>query len=376
MENETLTKTIARKILLNPGPATTSKQVKMAQVVSDICPREQEFGDLLDDIRQGCVDVVNGKNNYEAILLGGSGTGAMEACLTSCTNENEEIVIINNGAYGKRMSQICEAFQIPYSTIDFTWGDSIDLGKVREHLTSRNAKALAFIHHETTVGILNPINELKAIADEFKMITILDAMSSYAGIEINVEKTAIDFIISSSNKCIQGMAGIGIVIAKTSSLEKIKAYKTKSFYFNLYNNFLNQKEKKQFLFTPPVQTVYALKAAIDEFRAEGIQARVQRYSGLYEQMYQGMLELGFQPLIDKTEHAKILTAFIEPKDPNYHFDKMHDYLYDRGITIYPGKGAKQNTFRISNIGTLNGEDITQFLTVIKEYLTTSKLKLN
>ena len=224
MENETLTKKISRKILLNPGPATTSKEVKMAQIVSDICPREQEFGDLMMDIRQGCVDVVNGKNNYEAILLGGSGTGAMEACLTSCTNENEEIVIINNGAYGKRMIQICKAFSIPYSSINFTWGDSINLDQVRAHLKNRKAKALAFIHHETTVGILNPINELKAIADEFKMITILDAMSSYAGIEIDVEKTAIDFIISSSNKCIQGMAGVGIVIAKVSSLEKIKSY--------------------------------------------------------------------------------------------------------------------------------------------------------
>jgi 2-aminoethylphosphonate aminotransferase len=375
MESEKLTKVIPRKILLNPGPATTSQAVKLSQIVADICPREQEFGDLLDDIRQGCVDVVNGKNNYEAILLGGSGTGAMEACLTSCTNEGEEIVIINNGAYGKRMTQICEAFETPFSTIDITWGDPVDLDKVRQHLQSRKAKALAFIHHETTVGILNPIKELKKLADEFNMITILDAMSSYAGIELNVEEVPIDFIISSSNKCIQGMAGIGIVIAKTSELTKLQHYKTKSFYFNLYNNFLNQKEKKQFLFTPPVQTVYALKAAIDEFRSEGIERRAKRYSDLYEQMYEGMLKLGFKPLIEKSRHAKILTAFIEPSDPNYHFDKMHDFLYERGITIYPGKGAKEDTFRISNIGTLGKEDISYFLKNIEKYLKVNKLSL-
>ena len=171
------------------------------------------------------------------------------------------------------------------------------------------------------------------------------------------------------------MAGIGIVIAKTSELKKIASYKVKSYYFNLYNNFLNQKEKKQFLFTPPVQTVYALKAAIDEFRSEGITGRSKRYSDLYEQMHDGMLKLGFKALIEKSKHSKILTAFVEPTDSQYHFDKMHDFLYERGITIYPGKGAKEKTFRVSNIGTLNSKDIGFFLSTVEEYIKINKLQL-
>ncbi len=377
MKEESLQKMVTRKILLNPGPATTSENVKMAQVISDICPREKEFGDLVEKVRRQCVDVVNGQKDYEAVLLCGSGTGAMEACLTSCTDqEDDEVVIISNGAYGKRMAAICEVFRIPHFVISFEWGDSIDLAEVKNHLKLRkNAKVLAFVHHETTVGILNPLGPLKSLADDFNLVTIVDAMSSYAGVEIDLQKEAVDYLISSSNKCIQGMAGIGIVIAKLDTLNKIKNYRPRSYYFNLYQNFLSQKEKKQFLFTPPVQTVYALQAALNEFEREGIKGRSERYSSLYQQMLEGMTDLGFQTLVEMKKHAKLLTAFLAPKTSLYDFEKMHDFLYDRGITIYPGKSAKENTFRISNIGDLSKEDIDYFLISMKDYTEASKIFL-
>lgn len=377
MTTENLTKTIERNILLNPGPATTTQAVKMAQVVPDICPREQEFGGLFDQMAQDCVDVVNGGSDYKAVFLGGSGTGAIESCLTSCTQEGEEILIIDNGAYGKRMAQICQAFKIPHSVIEFTWGDCIELQKVEQALANSKAKVLAFVHHETTVGVLNPLNELHQLAAKYGMKSVVDAMSSYAGIEIDLKATPVNYLISSSNKCIQGMAGIGIVIVKNETLEEIEKYPAKNFYFNLFNNYKNQKEKKQFLFTPPVQTVYALKEALKEFKEEGgIKARAKRYADLYQQMYNGMSELGFKPLVPPEFHAKILTAFLDPIDEQYHFDKMHDFLYEKGITIYPGKGAKENTFRISNIGDLTSKDIEIFLKSMEEYIKINNLKVS
>jgi len=319
---EVINKTIERKILLNPGPATTSARVKSALVTEDICPREKEFGDLLSDVREKVKKVVNADSNYEGILLGCAGTGAIESCLSSCTNTDDGVLIIENGAYGKRMKQICDNLGVFSQVIRFEWGQVIDWKEVDQFLSKNSSKfkVLAFVHHETTTGILNSISEFKSISDKYKMVSLIDAMSSYAGINIDLVKDDVDYLISSSNKCIQGMAGLGIVIAKASELERIKGFKKKSFYFDLYANFLSQKEKNQFLFTPPVQTLYALNEAFDEFFEDGgIEARAAKYSGLYEKMHEGMCAFGFTPLLEEKENSRILTTFLEPIDKNYNF---------------------------------------------------------
>ncbi|EQC47781.1 2-aminoethylphosphonate--pyruvate transaminase [Bacteriovorax sp. BSW11_IV] len=375
MKEQIISKTITRNILLNPGPATTSTRVKSAMVVSDICPREEEFGDLFLNLSGRLLDVVNARNSHEAILIGSSGTGAVEAVLSSCNSGNKSILIIDNGAYGDRMAKICEVYGVAYETLKFPWGDIVDISRVEEFLVrnAHNFESMAFVHHETTSGILNPMNEMCELAKKYNLVTIVDAMSSYAGIEIDLNKTQVDYLISSSNKCIQAMAGIGIVIAKKEELQRISKFKAKTHYFDLYKNFENQKQKKQFLFTPPVQTVYALKEAVEEYFSEGQNGRINRYASLYELMVKGMTELGFRLLAPIEQHSKILTAFIEPNHLNYSFDSMHSYLYERGITIYPGKGAKQDSFRISNIGDLNKDDMTYFLTQISQYLKDSKI---
>jgi 2-aminoethylphosphonate aminotransferase len=375
---EVINKSIERKVLLNPGPATTSARVKSALITEDICPREKEFGDLLFDVRQKVTKVVNAGPNYEGILLGGSGTGAIESCLSSCTNTDDGILIIENGAYGKRMKQICDNLGIFSQVIRFEWGQAIDWKEVDQFLSKNNNKfnVLAFVHHETTTGILNSISEFKSVADKYKMVSLVDAMSSFAGIKIDLVEDDVDYLISSSNKCIQGMAGLGIVIVKASELERIKGFKKKSFYFDLYANFLSQKEKNQFLFTPPVQILFALNAALDEFFEDGgVKARASKYSSLYEEMYEGMCNLGFVPLLEEKDNSRILTTFLEPEDKNYNFESMHNYLYFRGITIYPGKVAEKKSFRISNIGQLGSEDIQLFLQHIGEYIDQAGIRL-
>jgi len=370
MFKQNIEKTIDRNILLNPGPATTSARVKSALIVPDICPREQEFGDLLGVVKNKALQVVSADSRYKAVLIGGSGTAAIEACLSSCTNE-KAVLILENGAYGERMKKICDALKIPADVIKANWGDPIDQQALKTHLEQNAQKyhVMAFIHHETTVGILNDLSSLHRLAKQYKLKTLVDAMSSYAGLEIDLSKDDVDYLVSSSNKCIQGMAGLGICIVKEQVLNEISQYPKRSFYLDLSNNYSSQEKNNQFAFTPPVQILYALNEAFDEFfEAGGTTARASRYEELYLQMKSGMLELGFECLVPEHLQAKILTAFRWPESSNFTFEEMHDYLYLKGITIYPGKNAKEKSFRISNIGELNSEDISFFLDNLKSFL--------
>lgn len=368
-------KQVKRNILLNPGPATTTDTVKNAMVVPDICPRELEFGELTLSVRNDLIKAAGGEKNHTCVMLTSSGTGGVEACLTSVVPHDKKVMILNNGAYGERMQKICEAYGVGHIKYIATWGKPLDLPSVEQVLEIHKDEIshIAFIHHETTVGILNPLAGISALAKKYNKEIIVDAMSSFAGIDIDVERDNIHYLVSSSNKCIQGMAGISFVVANIASLLKTKEIKARNFYFNLLENHLYLEKNKQFLFTPPVQTLYALRQAINEYFAEGPENRWSRYASMYEIMKKKVKELGFTFLVEEAHHAKLLTAIMDPKGPNYSFNEMHDYLFERGFTIYPGKVGDVNTFRLSNIGAIYPKDIEDFLTVFEEYLRTKKI---
>ncbi|GAB4416405.1 MAG: 2-aminoethylphosphonate--pyruvate transaminase [Bacteriovoracaceae bacterium] len=369
---QTIKKEIKRNILLNPGPATTTARVKSALIEADICPRESEFGDVLARVKEKCLRVVDGNKSHQAILIGGSGTAAIEACLSRATDD-KKILILENGAYGERMAKICSALKIPHHTIKFAWGDPISQEIVQKHLLehAHEYSTMAFIHHETTVGILNDLPNLYQLASRHKLSTLVDAMSSYAGIEINLQHTPVDYLVSSSNKCIQGFAGLGICLVKNETLTAIRKHPQRSFYLDLIINFDAQEKTHQFAFTPPVQILYALDEALNEFFEQGgIKARAKRYADLYTVMVKGLEELGFKSLVAPKDHAKLLTAFRMPEISGFSFKGYHDYLYAKGITIYPGKNAKENSFRVANIGDLTLKDIELFLKETSNYLKT------
>lgn len=376
-KNFQIIKRLGRNILLNPGPATTSDSVKYSMVVEDICPRELEFGELVEGIRSDLVKVVHGEETHVAILFASSGTGGLEACITSVIPDDKSVLVINNGAYGRRIQQICEGFSINQVKYDIPYGDPIDLKRLEELIIDnrQDLSHIAFIHHETTVGILNPIDKIAEIAQKYNLEIIVDTISSYAGIPIDVKKDNIHYIVASANKCIQGMAGLSFVICKKESLERTANYKRRNFYFNLYDNWTFFNKSKQMQFTPPVQIFYALRQAINEYFIETEEGRAKRYADMYEVLKEGLIRLGFKFLVDEKHHSKLLTAIIEPEDPNYNFIEMHDYLLARGFTIYPGKGAKKNTFRLSNLGQIYVEDINQFLIALEQYLIDYKIKL-
>lgn len=367
----TITKQVARKVLLNPGPATTTDRVKAAQLVPDVCPREKEFGDLVQTIRHDLTRIAGGNENYTTIPFCASGTGAMEAVITSVVPRGSAILIIENGAYGKRMIQIAEAFSIPVVSLQYPYGDFPRIDDVVNTLkTSPEISHLGLIHHETTTGILNPIRDICAAAKEYGVETIVDSMSGFAGLPLSMIDDHIDYLLASSNKNIQGMAGIGFVICRLAALEKIKTYPKRNFYFNLWQQYSSLENTGQFAFTPPVQVIYALREAIDEFFDQGgLDARVNRYAENWQVLTDGLRDLGFQLIIPDKYQSKILTAILEPCDPNYDFDTMHDFLYERGFTIYPGKGAaKGDTFRLSNMGAVDTKDMRDFLKTLKAAL--------
>lgn len=361
-------KNVARKILLNPGPATTTNSVKQAMVVEDICPREKDFGKLLDTIKEDLVKVIHGEEDYIAALFTASGTGGLEAAITSAVPKGKKILVVDNGAYGARMVNIANTFGIEVIAYKIPYGNYPDVDQIEKLLKeNEDVSHLAVVHHETTTGMLNPVQEICDLSRRHGVDVIVDCMSSYAGIPIDVREWKAGFIISSSNKCIQGMPGMVFVIFRKELLEQLKNQK-RSFYFNLYNQYVGFEKTGQMQFTPPVQVAYALRQAIDEYFTEGEFNRWSRYKENWETLCKGLKNLGFEFLLPDQYQSKILLAVIEPSDPRYNFDAMHDYLFERGYTIYPGKGAKEATFRLSVLGDLHKKDIANFLDELKNYL--------
>lgn len=369
-------KEVQRKILLNPGPATTSSTVKQALVVPDICPREQEFGDIMRAVCRGLVDVVHGEDQYAAVLFGGSGTAVMDAAVNSVVAPGKKLAVINNGAYGERLVNIARAYQIPCVNLQYPNNKPLDTGEIDARLAEIDGLgALAMVHHETTTGLLNQLEPVGGLAKKYHCVYIVDAISSYGGLPIDIAESNIDFLLGTSNKCIQGMAGIGFIICRKSELEKLASYPPRSFYLNLWQQYAGFSRTGEMPFTPPVQIIYALRQAISEYFDEGEQRRYQRYTESWRTLRQGLADMGFSFLLAPEHESHILTTVIEPRHPNYDFKIMHDRLFEQGYTIYPGKIQQQNTFRLSVLGDIDKDDIFGFLAVLKKVVTRMGIEL-
>ena len=357
-------KKIGRKILLNPGPATTSQRIKEAQLVSDICPREQAFGKVIYDLCDGIVKMGNGLKTHRVSLFGASGTGAMEACLISALASEDHVLIITNGAYGFRMKAICNGYKLNNSTL-FEFGDYPEPIKIKEELLSGKYSHLAMVHHETSTGMMNPLEEVAGICRETGVKYIVDAMSSFGAYPIDLENLHIDYLFSSSNKCIHGMAGLSFVIFHKDRTKELKENGT-GFYFDVYKQWDNLQKKGQLRFTPPVQTMYAFLEAIREHEEEGLENRWKRYQTNWQKLYDGFTELGFSPFLPLEQESKILLA-LNLNKPELDFNHFHDHLYENGITIYPGIIPESKTFRVAVIGELYEEDMDYVMEKVRAY---------
>ncbi len=367
---------VERKILLNPGPATTTDTVKTAMVVPDICPREKAFQVVMGQVRRELTTIVKGDTDFETVLFCGSGTAAMDTCINSVVAPAKKLAVINNGAYGLRMLQIARAYRIPVVEFKYEWGTLPDLTAIENAMArDKDIGCIAMVHHETSTGLLNPVREVGDVAARYRRLFIVDAISSFAGIPIDIKSIHADFLMSTSNKCIQGMPGLAFVICKKRELERLAQYPKRSFYLNLFQQYDYFERTGQMQFTPPVQVVYALQQAIAEYFSEGGQQRYERYSASWQALRKGLEDLCFEFLLKPEHEARLLTTVLEPDDSRFSFNKLHDLLYEQGFTIYPGKVDHTNTFRIATIGAINRVDIDNFLTALKTALTDMQVKM-
>lgn len=362
-------RTVRRNILLNPGPATTTDTVKFAQVQPDICPREAEFGELLASICGDLTRLAADDGKYSTVLFGGSGTAAVESVISSVIGDGAA-VIVNNGAYGKRMCEIASAYGLNVLEFPSPPDEPVDLAALEAFIrrSGRQVSHLAVVHHETTTGLLNDIGAIGQLCGRYDVDLIVDAMSSFGAIPIRMEDLNIRYLVSSANKCLQGMAGVSFVIADRGRLESPERPQSRNYYLNLQDQYLYFKKTNQMRFTPPVQTLYALKQAIGELKREGMANRYARYVKSWETLKEGITRLGLKYLVDDKHHAKMVTAILEPECGGYDFADMHDFFYRRGYTIYPGKLPGFHTFRIANMGAIDSADIKVFVALLGQYL--------
>ncbi len=363
---------VKRNILLNPGPATTTDTVKYAQVVPDICPREKEFGLLMNELGESLVRIAHGDPDvYTAVLFCGSGTLNIDVCVNSLVPAGKKILILDNGSYSSRAADVCRYYHMDYIDMKFSYTEPIDPAKVEEQLQADTNHDIAVVyccHHETGTGVLNPIRAIGKAAHDHGCTMIADTTSSYAMVPIDLEKDNLDFIMASAQKGIMAMTGLSFVIGKTSIMEESKHYPTRSYYTNLYMQYSFIRDKGEMHFTPPVQTIYAAMQGIREYMAEGEQTKWERHQAVWKELVRGAEELGFKPLIPLQYQSRLVLALLYPDDPNFVFETMHDLLYAKGFTIYPGKVSDFHTFRLCSLGAIYPEDIIRFWQAMKEVL--------
>lgn len=361
---------IKRNVLLNPGPSTTTDTVKMAQVVPDICPREKEFAGMMKGLREDLVKIVHGKQDeYTSVLFCGSGTINIDICLNSLLPAGKRILIVNNGAYSTRAAEVCEYYGLPFINLKFAVDELPDLDKVEKTLSENEDIALVYTtHNETGTGILNPIREIGALAHKHGAIFVVDTTSTYAMRPINVYKDNIDFCMASAQKGIMAMTGLSFIVGRRAVIEASRDYPKRSYYCNLFLQYDFFERTGEMHFTPPVQTIYAAIQGLKEYFAEGEEAKWARHTRVFEAIHEGLAELGFKNVIKREWQTGLVVSAIYPDDKNWDFEKVHDYCYERGFTIYPGKISTTNTFRLCALGAIDVPDIKDFFVVFKEAL--------
>ena len=368
---------IKRNVLLNPGPATTTDSVKLAQVVPDICPREKEFAGLMKGLRSDLLKVAHApQDQYTTVLFCGSGTVNLDICINSLVPDGKKILVVNNGAYNTRAVEICQMYHIPHIDLKSSIFEQPDLNEVERTLQENPDVAVVYCcHHETGTGVLNPIREIGALAHKYGAIFVTDTTSSLGMIPVDVIKDNIDFCMASAQKGLMAMAGLSFIIGRTDIIKASKNYPTRSYYCNLYLQYEYFEKTGEMHFTPPVQTVYATIQALKEYFEVGEEAKFARHRRVYEAIRKGVKELGFETVIDPKIESGLVVSVKYPDNPNWDFDKVHDYCYERGFTIYPGKISTTNTFRLCALGTIDVKDIEDFFVVLNNALDFYNIRL-
>lgn len=358
------------QLLFTPGPLTTSETVKQA-MMQDMGSRDHEFINTVKEIRTRLLQLahVSKENGYECVIMQGSGTFGIESVISSVVGNNDTILILANGAYGERIAKMSGIHQLNHHVVRFSENEIATAEATENFLLAHPAIThVACVHSETTTGVFNPITKIGSVCRKYNKVFIVDAMSSFGGVEMDIKEMQIDFLVSSSNKCIEGVPGFSFILCKKTELEKAKG-QARSLSLDLYEQWAGLEANGQFRFTPPTLSIMAFRQALRELEKEGgIKAREERYKTNKQILDAGMTELGFRQYLHPEIQGHIITSFLYPDDANFHFEKFYKKLNDCGFVIYPGKLGKTDAFRIGNIGQIFPDDVKALIVAVKEIL--------
>jgi 2-aminoethylphosphonate-pyruvate transaminase len=353
-------------IIFSPGPANITERVRNALTNPDIGHRESEFTDLLQESRSMLLDVCGVPQGYACAVLSGSGTTGIEASITSLADVSNGVLILANGVYGERAAQVAEVFQIPHTLEKFDWTAPIALERADQLISSTSHGAVYLIHHETTTGVLNPLQAVSEIAKGHGKWVMVDAVSSIAGEELDLPKWGVDLIIGSANKCLRGVPGIGFVVVSDAFREAISKRRPVAYSTDLVST-LNREENGETPFTPPVQTMYALREALKELLEEGVSARIADYQEIANALRDGLSDLELSFLVPREHLSNTMTTVTLPQGLSY--ADLHKPLKEQEYLIYKSQGhLSETTFRLGTIGVISLEDVRGFLVALGRLL--------
>ncbi len=359
--------------LLTPGPLTTTLTVRQAMLV-DHCTWDEEYKKLTREICSGLLKLAHvSEPEYVCTLMQGSGTFGVESVLSSVPGANDTVLVLVNGAYSERMCSILKAHGIAFKRLDTPWDTIPKAEDVREFLLANpDVTIVSMVHSETTTGLLNNIAAVGAVVKELGRTFVVDAMSSFGGVDIDVKAVGIDFLISSANKCIQGVPGFSFIIANREKLVA-SAGNARTLSLDLYSQFETMsRDNGKWRFTSPTHVVAAFHRALLELANEGgIAVRARRYAQNNRRLREGMSALGFKPFIDEGIQGPIITTFLFDSS-RLDFASMYGWLKQNGYVIYPGKLTDMDTFRLGNIGEISAEDVEEILTLFARFLEMKK----
>ena len=359
-----------KKLLFTPGPLTTSRTVKEA-MLEDMGSRDHAFVNAVKETRNELLKLalVSQAEGYECVIVQGSGTFAVESVVSSVIGRNDVLLVLANGAYGERIVKMATIHQINHHVLRFDEDKIVTPESVDDFLKMHpEITHVAGIHSETTTGLFNPVTEIGAVCKKHDKVFIVDAMSSFGGVRMNMKEMNISFLVSSSNKCIEGVPGFAFAICKKKELEKAKG-QARSLSLDLYDQWKGLEANGQFRFTPPTLSLMAFRQALRELDAEGgIEAREKRYKANKKNLDEGMAALGFKQYLDPQIQGHIITSFLYPTDTSFNFEEFYQKLNSRGFIIYPGKLSKADAFRIGNIGQIFPADVVNLVNAVKEVL--------
>jgi 2-aminoethylphosphonate-pyruvate transaminase len=354
--------------LLTPGPLTTSATVKAA-MTRDWGSRDAAFIAVNRRVRERLVELVGGGDSYMCVPVQGSGTFAVEAMIGTLLPKAGKLLILINGAYGKRAAKICDYMGRAHTDLEWAEDQVVDPRRVEAALTSDAAITHVFVVHcETTSGVLNPIAEVGKVVAAAGRRLLIDSMSTFGALPLDARDIAFDAVAASSNKCIEGVPGVGFVIGRRAALEAAKG-NAHSLSLDLHDQWAAMEKTAQWRFTPPIQVIVAFEQALREHEAEGgVAGRGARYRNNCRLLVEGMRALGFETLLPDHLQAPIIVTFRMPADSRFQFESFYDRLREKGYVIYPGKLTVADSFRIGCIGRLYPQHMEGALLAVREVL--------